>query len=302
MAWLDLTLLVMTYCVAIKLDAGIVFLSDSRTNAGVDQISTFRKMTVVQNPGERLLVLMSAGNLAITQAVKQQLLERESGEGLSLWTAPSMFEAVRLVGDAVRQVQTRDAQALKDFGIEFNCNFLFGGQIGAEACRVFHVYAAGNFIEATAENPYFQIGESKYGKPILDRVITPSTPLDEAAKCALISMDSTLRSNLSVGLPLDLLCYETGMLKVTRFATMDESNNYFQMIRSTWGKRLKQVFTEIADPSWEASQDTTKYPLVGAIRTMPNLVSPLNPAKSPAPVRFSAVQTIAGSADPARKV
>ncbi len=276
----------MTYCVAIKLDAGIVFLSDSRTNAGVDQISTFRKMTVVEEPGERLLVLMSAGNLAIAQAVKQRLLERQSESGQSLWNVPNMFEAVHLVGDALRQVHSRDAATLKEFSIEFNCSFLLGGQIGETPCRVFMVYAAGNYIETTAENPYFQIGESKYGKPIIDRVVAPNTPLDEAAKCALISMDSTLRSNLSVGMPLDLLCYEAGALRVTRFALIDENNQYFQMIRSTWGKRLRQVFTEIADPTWETAQATIGFPLVGTIPCAPNLA---------APACVSRLQTVAGN-------
>lgn len=276
----------MTYCVAIKLDSGIVFLSDSRTNAGVDQISTFRKMTVVEKPGERLLVLMSAGNLAITQAVKQYLLEREAEDGQSLWNVSNMFDAVHLVGDAVRRVQARDGAALQEFGIEFNCSFLFGGQIGSQACRVFLVYAAGNYIETTAENPYFQIGESKYGKPIIDRVVTPATPLDEAAKCALISMDSTLRSNLSVGLPLDLLCYEAGSLRVTRFALIDETNQYFQMIRSTWGKRLRQVFGEIADPTWESAQPGLGFPLQGAVSGRPNL----------APVTLRAAQQAIGGA------
>jgi len=282
----------MTYCVAIKLDSGIVFLSDSRTNAGVDQISTFRKMTVVEKPGERLLVVMSAGNLAITQAVKQFLLERETETGHSLWNVATMLDAVQLLGEAVRSVHTRDGPALQEFGIEFNCSFLFGGQIGAQPCRVFMVYSAGNYIETTAENPYFQIGESKYGKPILDRVVTPATPLDEAAKCALISMDSTLRSNLSVGLPLDLLCYETGSLRVTRFALIDESNQYFQMIRSTWGKRLRQVFGEIADPTWEPADDGIGFPLQGAAASRPNLAPPTLD-KAPR-VSGGTLQTVAG--------
>lgn len=286
----------MTYCVAIKLDSGVVFLSDSRTNAGVDQISTFRKMTVVEKPGERLLVVMTAGNLAITQSVKQYLLERETQSGQSLWNVPTMFDAVQLLGDAVRSVHTRDGAALQEFGIEFNCSFLFGGQIGTQPCRVFMVYAAGNYIETTAENPYFQIGESKYGKPILDRVVTPSTPLDEAAKCALISMDSTLRSNLSVGLPLDLLCYEADSLRVTRFALIDESNQYFQMIRSTWGKRLRQVFGEIADPTWEPAREGIGFPLQGAVAGKPNL-APDTLDRAPQGTAAT-LQTVAGS--PAR--
>jgi len=239
----------MTYCVAMRLNDGLVFLADSRTNAGVDQISTFRKMTVFERPGERLLVMMSAGNLAITQAVLQLVCEA-ADPGASLWRAKSLFDAARVVGDAVRAVHQHDGAALKETGVEFNCSFLIGGQIRGESLRLFQVYSAGNFIEATPENPYFQIGESKYGKPIVDRVITPETSLGEAAKCALISMDSTLRSNISVGLPLDLLVYEAGALRVTKFVRIDESNAYMQMIRNTWGARLRQVFGEIPDPAW----------------------------------------------------
>lgn len=250
----------MTYCVAMRLNAGIVFLSDSRTNAGVDQISTFRKMTVFERPDDRVLVLMTAGNLAISQAVRQSLAEGISSDGVTVWNATTMRDAVRSVSDAVRAVYARDAEHLKKFGVDFNCNFIFGGQIGDEPMRLFHVYAAGNFIEATPENPYFQIGEAKYGKPIIDRVLTPTLPLDEAAKCALISMDSTLRSNISVGLPLDLLVYEAHALRVTRFVQIDQRNRYFQMIHDTWGQRLKQVFGEIADPTWGHHGDGDAHP------------------------------------------
>ena len=240
----------MTYCVGMQLDRGLVFLSDSRTNAGVDQISTFRKMTVFEHPGERLIVLLSAGNLAVTQSVRQIVCENVGPHIDTVWNAKTMFEAVRVVGEAVREVHRRDGAALKEAGIEFHCSFIFGGQIRGERTRLFHVYSAGNFIEATPENPYFQIGESKYGKPIIDRVISPATGLDEAAKCALISMDSTLRSNISVGLPLDLLVYEADSLRVTRFVQIDHANQYMQMIRGAWGARLKQVFQEIPDPTW----------------------------------------------------
>ena len=166
-----------------------------------------------------------------------------------------MYEAAQIVGEAVRTVYERDARTLREFGIDFNVSIIFGGQIQGERCRLFQVYAAGNFIEAHNENTYFQIGEAKYGKPIIDRVITPATPLSEAAKCALISMDSTLRSNISVGLPLDLLIYEQDTLAVTQFVTIDEKNQYFQMIRSTWGQQLKAVFEGISDPVWNASPD-----------------------------------------------
>jgi putative proteasome-type protease len=245
----------MTYCVAMRLQAGLVFLSDSRTNAGMDQISTFRKMAVYEKPGERVLVLLSAGNLAITQSVKQLLadetIEVPGGEPINLWTATTMFDVARILGSAVRRVHARDAEALKQHGIDFNCSFIIGGQIGKETPRLFNVYAAGNFVEAGIDGVcYFQIGESKYGKPVIDRVVTPATPLKEAAKCALISMDSTLKSNLSVGLPLDLLIYETDALKVEKLINIDETNAYFRMIRSTWGQRLRQVFDSIPDPTW----------------------------------------------------
>ena len=259
----------MTYCVAMRLNAGLVFLSDSRTNAGVDQISTFRKMTVFEHPGERMLVLLSAGNLAITQAVRQIVCERTGPHDDSVWNAKTMFEAVRVVGESVREIRTRDAAALKDAGIEFSCNFIFGGQIRGEGMRLFQVYAAGNFIEATAENPYFQIGEAKYGKPIIDRVVNPGTPLDEAAKCALISMDSTLRSNISVGLPLDLLVYEADALRVTRFVQIDHKNQYMQMISNTWGARLKQVFQEIPAPTWRDAAAVPGAPMLETETTHP---------------------------------
>ncbi|CAN5501447.1 proteasome-type protease [soil metagenome] len=243
----------MTYCVAMRLDAGLVFLSDSRTNAGVDQIGSFRKMNVFENPGDRMMVLMSAGNLSITQSIKHIIAEKNASNGKSIWTVNSMYEAAEILGEAIRTVYQHDAGSLGLFGIDFNVSMIFGGQIRGERPRLFQIYSAGNFIESYNENTYFQIGEAKYGKPIIDRVITPSTPLDEAAKCALISMDSTLRSNISVGLPLDLLVYETDRLAVTRFVTVDERNQYFQMIRSNWGKQLKSVFEGIDDPLWNAA-------------------------------------------------
>lgn len=245
----------MTYCVAMRVNQGLVFLSDSRTNAGVDQVGTSRKMTVFDNPGDRVMVLMSAGNLSISQSVRQIVAEQTAANGKSIWTASSMYEAAHIVGEAIRKVHHQDAQALEKFGMDFNVNMIFGGQIKGERCRLFQLYAAGNFIESENENTYFQIGEAKYGKPIIDRVVTPATSLNEAAKCALISMDSTLRSNISVGLPLDLMIYEADKLAVTRFVTIDEKNRYFEMIRNTWGQQLKRVFESIADPAWDAAPD-----------------------------------------------
>lgn len=271
----------MTYCIGMRLDAGLVFLSDSRTNAGVDHVGTFRKMTVYENPGDRTMVLMTAGNLSISQGVRQLL-----SEGADIWTAPNMYEAARIVGEAVRTVQQRDAEALQRSGIDFNISIIFGGQIKGERCRLFQIYSAGNFIESHNENTYFQIGESKYGKPIIDRVVTPATGLDEAAKCALISMDSTLRSNISVGLPLDLLVYENERLAVTRFVTIDEKNQYFQMIRSTWGQQLKAVFEGIDDPVWNAA------PGAGA-----NVISSVNMHSKP--VRVAAPENVRQAKDAA---
>ena len=244
----------MTYCVGIKLDAGLVFMSDSRTNAGLDQISTYRKMMVYERPGERFMVMLSAGNLSISQSVREILqvekIEDRDGSPITIWNAKSMFDAVRVLGNAVRRVHDQDGAALATAGVDFNATMIFGGQIAGEAMRLFLVYSAGNFIEATRETCYFQVGESKYGKPVLDRMITPATPLDEAAKCALVSMDSTLKSNLSVGLPLDLLVYEADRFKTEQIVCIDEHNPYFAMIRGTWGQRLRQVFESIEDPQW----------------------------------------------------
>jgi putative proteasome-type protease len=256
----------MTYCVAVKLNAGMVFLSDSRTNAGLDQISTFRKMIVYEKPGERFMCLLSAGNLSISQSVREilqveRLPHHDGGEPITIWNATSMFDAARVLGSAVRHVYQRDGESLQRAGLDFNVSMLFGGQIQGEGMRLFQVYSAGNFIESTAETPFFQIGESKYGKPVLDRVITPETPLDEAAKCALVSMDSTLKSNLSVGLPLDLAVYQAGQLASDRITCIDEHNPYLRMLRETWGQKLREVFDSIEHPAWNGSP--TAVPLMG---------------------------------------
>jgi putative proteasome-type protease len=263
----------MTYCVAIKLNAGLVFLSDSRTNAGLDQISSFRKMMVYEKAGDRFMVLLSAGNLSISQSVREilqneQIKDGESGEAITIWNAKSMFEAARVLGSAVRHVHERDGAALKRSGVDFNVSMVFGGQIKGEGMRLFQVYSAGNFIEATTETPYFQVGESKYGKPVLDRVLTPETPLDEAAKCALVSMDSTLKSNLSVGLPLDLVVYEADRFATDKIICIDEHNPYFRMLHDSWGQKLREVFDSIEDPAWGGG--STEVPiLVNPSRSKP---------------------------------
>jgi putative proteasome-type protease len=240
----------MTYCVATLLDTGMVFLSDSRTNAGVDQINTFRKMHVFERPGDRVLVLQTAGNLAVSQAVVHTLQEDAAhADRRSLYTVETMFDAAELVGDALRAVYRRDAEAFKDHGIEFNATFILGGQISGEAPRLFNVYSAGNFIEASIDTPYFQIGESKYGKPIIDRVITRSSSIAEATKCALISMDSTIRSNLSVGPPLDLLCLKRDALRVLVHRSIAADDDYFRMIRGGWGESLRHAFHALPNPT-----------------------------------------------------
>lgn len=251
----------MTYCVGIKLDAGLVFLSDSRTNAGLDAISTFRKMIVYERPGDRFMTLLTAGNLSISQSVREilQVEKLDDGDGgppLTIWNATSMFDAARVLGKAIRRVHEHDGPSLRKAGIDFNATMIFGGQIGNESMRLFLMYSAGNFIEATRETCYFQVGESKYGKPVLDRMLTPNTPLDEAAKCALVSMDSTIKSNLSVGLPLDLVVYEAHRLQSSQIVCIDEQNPYFHMIRSTWGQRLRQVFESIEAPHWSGPANT----------------------------------------------
>jgi putative proteasome-type protease len=257
----------MTYCIGIRLDAGLVFLSDSRTNAGIDQISIFRKMIVYEKPDDRFMVLLSAGNLSVSQSVREILQLEEIDRGrhlppLTIWNAESMFDAVRVLGAAVRRIEQQDGPSLRAAGVDFNATMIFGGQIKGEAMRLFLVYSAGNFIEAKGETCFIQAGESKYGKPNLDRVLTPATSLDEAAKCALVSMDSTLKSNLSVGLPLDLLVYREGEFRSQQIVCIDDQNLYFQMIRSTWGQRLREVFEAIADPVWDGG--AAEHPLITA--------------------------------------
>ncbi|MBU3557451.1 peptidase [Polynucleobacter sp. Ross1-W9] len=246
----------MTYCVGLCLKDGLVFLSDTRTNAGVDQIGTFRKMTLFQEK-DRFFAIMSAGNLAITQSVKEILLQGQLFKSKNLWNAKNSYEAAVVVGSAIKQVYERDHEALEKAGLDFNCNMIFGGQVKGEIPRLFNIYSAGNFIEATPETCYFQIGESKYGKPILDRVLNFNTPLNLATKCALISMDSTLKSNISVGLPLDMLVYEKNSLKATKLVTLDDANPYFAMIHQAWGEKLREAFNSIAEPSWSGAHKSS---------------------------------------------
>jgi len=243
----------MTYCVAMSLDAGMIFASDSRTNAGVDQISRFSKMRTFIRAGERVIVTLSSGNLSITQNAINILEQRvRAGDNAHhLWNATSMFDVARLLGDALRDVKTRDGPYLAQNNIDSGANFLVGGQIRGEPPRLFEVYSEGNFIEATPDTCYFQIGESKYGKPVLDRVLTRETSLVDATKCTMVSFDSTMRSNISVGLPIDLFVYETDSLDVGVQRRIDESDRYFQMVHTQWGEGLRRVFAELPNPDWK---------------------------------------------------
>ena len=242
----------MTYCVALRLDSGMIFASDSRTNAGVDHIATFTKMRVYEKKDDRVIVALSSGNLAMTQGVIN-LLDKHAKSGdeeQTIWNVQSMYDAAALVGDALREMGRRDAPFLSQSNIEASASLLVGGQIKGEVPRLFHIYTQGNFIEATDDTPYFQLGESKYGKPILDRVVSMATPQKEAAKCVLISFDSTMKSNISVGLPIDLLWYPRDSLRVGMQHRIREGDPYFTMLRSRWGGGLRRVFGELPDPDW----------------------------------------------------
>ncbi len=242
----------MTYCVGVTLDEGLIFASDSRTHAEVDNFAKFCKMTVFDRPGDRVIVLLSSGNLAGTQAVISVLKQRAGSEsgGLSIWTAPTMFDVVNLVADAMRDIERRDGPYLAHGPISFNASFIVGGQIRGEATRLFRIYVEGNFIEAGRDTPFLQTGETKYGKPIIDRVMTPSTSLADAAKCVLVSFDSTMRSNLSVGMPIDLLCYQQDSLEVRMRRRFDEGDAYFSALSRQWSEGVRKVFGHLSPLPW----------------------------------------------------
>ena len=232
----------MTYAVALNLERGMVFAADTRTNAGVDNISQFRKLHFWKRAGERVLVLLTAGNLAVTQSVvsllNEQLTADHAPDRPTLMTVGSMYRAARLVGEAVREIRTVDGPAL-EASAGFTASFILGGQIGSESPRLFQIYAEGNFIESTEDTPYLQIGEHKYGKPILDRVTHADMRLGEAAKLILLSFDSTLRSNLSVGMPIDLLVYERDSLAIRQLHRIDQDNEYFRRLSKAWSDALR---------------------------------------------------------------
>jgi putative proteasome-type protease len=240
-----------TYCIGVMLDKGIVFSSDSRTNAGVDNVASFCKMTVFERAGDRVIVLLSSGNLAGTQAVIGVLNKRCADDAChNLWNANTMFDVAMLVADAMRDIEKRDGEYLQENEIRFNASFIMGGQIRGEPLRLFRIYAEGNFIEAGSDTPYFQTGETKYGKPIIERVLTPDTELADATKCVLVSFDSTMRSNLSVGMPIDLLCYERDSLAVTKRCRFHEGDPYFTVLSDEWREGSRKVFRHLPELRW----------------------------------------------------
>ncbi|MDP3898745.1 MAG: proteasome-type protease [Mesorhizobium sp.] len=240
----------MTYCVGLKIDRGLVFMSDTRTNAGIDNISTFRKMHVWSEPGERVIVLLSAGNLATTQAVVSLLDERSKAPTERMHTmleTPSMFQTARMVGNVVREVINGSAAEGQRAESYFNASFILGGQIRGSDPRLFMIYPEGNFIEAGGDTPFFQIGETKYGKPIIVRAYDPAMSFAETAKLLMVSFDSTLKSNLSVGLPLDLLFYEKDTLQIGFQKRISNDDPYYRTISDGWSTALKAAFKNLPD-------------------------------------------------------
>jgi putative proteasome-type protease len=241
----------MTYCVALLLDEGLVLASDTRTNAGVDQVAIFPKMHHFEVRGERMITLLTAGNLAITQSVVNRLREAvKQDEGDHINNVSSLFDVASLVGDEVRFAFERDAEHLKNHNADFHASIIVAGQIKGERPRLFNVYNAGNFIEPSTETPYFQIGETKYGKPIIDRVIKHDTDMMDAVKCVLISFDSTIRSNISVAAPIDLMLYRKDTFHGDCHQRINETDAYYAVVRKGWSEGLKEVFHQLPNPDW----------------------------------------------------
>jgi putative proteasome-type protease len=244
----------MTYCVGILVRDGLVMIADTRTNAGVDNIATFRKLHLFERPGERLITLATAGNLSVSQSVMSVLSDGienpETGEVETLFTIPSMYKAAQLVGRAVRQVYEVDGIEMEKRSMAFDVTMLLGGQIGQGQMRLYQIYAAGNAIEATLDTPFLQIGEPKYGKPILDRAIAHDTSLVEALKLGLISMDSTLKSNLGVGLPIDIVMAKRDALKASVSYRIQEDEPYFRDLRDRWSAALRAAHQDIPHPPY----------------------------------------------------
>ena len=243
----------MSYCLSVKLNSGIVFASDSRTNAGVDHISSYSKMHVFDSFNDRLFVLLSVGNLGTTQAVLNFLLrdlENPQAER-SLRKVDYMFDAAQYVGDLSCHVQERHGSAMQQGKVNLEASFILGGQIEGKPHETFLIYPEGNYISASPTQPYLQIGETKYGKPILDRIITPDTSLEDSARCALVSLDSTMRSNLSVGPPVELCIYRIGSLQISQYMSLDSEAAFYQLLQSSWKDGLTRVFDELPRFEWE---------------------------------------------------
>ncbi len=248
----------MTYCVGLMLDRGIVMMSDTRTNAGVDNISIFKKMTTWQVPGERVVTLMSAGNLATTQALVSILDERTKAPGerkSSLLDAPSMFQVATLTGNALRRIIKDSSQAGNRS--TFTATILLGGQIQGSSPRLFKIYPEGNFIEAGEDTPFFQTGETKYGKPILVRAYDPDMSFEAAIKLLIVSFDSTIKANLSVGMPLDVTVYEKDSFRVTHEFRITAEDEYFTIVSNGWGAALKVAFSSLPDFSFDDTENVT---------------------------------------------
>lgn len=240
----------MTYCVGLKLDRGLVFMSDTRTNAGVDNISTFRKMFSWQIPGDRAVVLMTSGNLATTQAVVSLLEERSKAPNdrvVSILEAPSMFQIAREIATTLKEVIAAHADTGQRADSAFNATLILGGQVAGSEPRLFLIYPEGNFIEAGEDTPFFQIGETKYGRPILVRAYEPEMSFEAAVKLLLVSFDSTIKANLGVGLPLDMVIYEAGSLSLPPQRRIRADDAYFRTISEGWGEALKLAFVSLPD-------------------------------------------------------
>lgn len=244
----------MTYCVGILVRDGLVMIADTRTNAGLDNIATYRKLHLFEKPGEKILALATAGNLAVTQSVASLLTEGltdpETGDTQTLLDQPTMFRAAQFVGRAIREVYDVDGDMLKQTGSAFDVTMLLGGQITGGPVRLFMLYKAGNFIETTTDTPYLQIGEHKYGKPILDRAVKYGTEIYDALKLGLISMDSTMRSNLGVGLPIDIMVYRSGTFTPEVASRIEAGEPYFHDLRERWSAALRAAHLAIPRPPY----------------------------------------------------
>ncbi|MBD3670450.1 MAG: peptidase [Gammaproteobacteria bacterium] len=247
----------MTYCLAIHVNKGLVFASDSRTNAGVDYVSIFSKMTRFNWPGDRSFIIVTSGNLATSQAVMNKVgtdLEADDGR-TSLKTVNHLFEAAEYIGQLSQEEQSQHAEAMKESKLSGESSFIVGGQIGDQVPGIYQVYPQGNYISASPETPYLQIGETKYGKPILDRVIVANTSLEDASRCALVSIDSTIRSNISVGPPVELAIYETGSLDEPKHLKLSLNSPLYKSMQKRWNEGLQRAFKRLPKFDWEDKED-----------------------------------------------